>query len=136
MEKVDEMPAWPLRGWALAALGGAIGLFIHLLTDVPDQYRMTDNAFRLAAATFLGVAGIAFALTLERVRIGWSAGFAVVAGLVVASVIYWNGGPGDWSANDGWRLFCGAVAICIAAPLFQTIRDEGRSVLPYRTVHS
>ncbi|SNS46907.1 protein of unknown function [Sphingomonas laterariae] len=136
MEKVDETPAWPERAWALAALGGAIGLAIHGLTDVPDRYRMTDDAVRLAAATFLGMAGIAFALTLERVRASWSAGFAVLAGLVVASAIYWNGGPGRWDANDGWRFFCGVLAIGIAAPLFQTMRDEGRRTLPYRVVHS
>lgn len=131
----DDTAAWPLRGWALALLGAAIGLAIHWLVDRSDHWRITDSPIRLAAATFLGVAGIAFALTVERVRIGWSAGFAAAAGLVVASVIYWNGGPGDWQANDGWRLFCGALAVGIAAPLFQVIRDNGRRALPYAAVH-
>jgi hypothetical protein len=131
----DDKAAWPLRGWALAALGAALGLAIHGLVDQADHWRITDSPLRLAAATFLGVAGIAFALTVERVRIGWSAGFAAAAGLVVASVIYWNGGPGDWQANDGWRLFCGALAVGIAAPLFQVIRDNGRRALPYAAVH-
>lgn len=131
----DDRAAWPLRGWALALLGAAIGLAIHGLIDGPDHGRITDSPVRLATATFLGVAGIAFALTVERVRTGWSAAFAAVAGLVVASAIYWNGGPGDWEANDGWRLFCGVLAVGIAAPLFQTIRDEGRRLLTYAAVH-
>lgn len=135
METVDAKPAWPVRAWALAVLGAVVGLAIHWLTDDPEQYRMTRDAFRLAVATFLGVGGIAFALTLERVRIHWSVAFAVGAGLVVASVIYWNGGPGRWDANDGWRFFCGLLAVGIAAPLFQAMRDQGRRVLPYAAVH-
>ncbi|WP_380874634.1 DUF4153 domain-containing protein [Sphingomonas sp. DBB INV C78] len=132
--RIDK-PTWPVRGWVLAGLGGATGLAIHLLTDQPDKWQMTEDAFRLAAATFLGVAGLTFALTLERVRVLWSIAFSLVAGLVVASAIYWNGGPGAWDANDGWRFFCALLAIGIAAPLFQTIRDEGRRALPYRAVH-
>lgn len=135
MDQHVAKPDWPLRGWALALLGAAIGLAIHFLTKGTHRWDVTDSSVRLAAATFLGIAGLFFALTVERVRIGWSAAFAVLAGLVVASVIYWNGGPGRWEANDGWRLFCGMLAIAIAAPLFQTIRDEGRRALPYAAVH-
>lgn len=135
MEDGADRAAWPLRGWGLALLGAVVGLAIHLLTKGAHRYDFTDIPGRLALATFLGVAGIAFALTVERTRVSWAAAFAVVAGLVVASVIYWNGGPGRWEANDGWRLFCGVMAIAIAAPLFQTVRDEGRRALPYAAGH-
>lgn len=136
MEQEVDRPAWPLRGWALALLGAAIGLAIHLLTRDGARWAVTDNPIRLAIATFLGIAGLSFALTVERERLSWSAAFALVAGLVVASVIYWNGGPGHWEANDGWRLFCGVMAIAIAAPLFQTVQDEGRRIFPYAAVHN
>lgn len=143
MDVAETKADWPARAWGLALLGAAIGLGIHLLTDKAGGYGMTDDPLRLAAATFLGVAGLSFAVVLERVRIGWSAAFALVAGLVIAAVIYWNGGPGRWEADDGWRLFCAVLAVGIAGPLFQTIRDgaleagkgHGLRALPYPAVH-
>lgn len=129
MGEPADSEGWPLRAWALAALGALVALAIHFLLKAPAE------AHRLALATFLGVGGIAFAFTLERERIGWSALFAVVAGGVVGLALYWNGGPGRWDAGDGWRIACAALAVGIAAPLFQTARYEGRWRLPYAAVH-
>ncbi|HWW63544.1 MAG TPA: DUF4153 domain-containing protein [Sphingomonadaceae bacterium] len=132
MDRTEDQD-WPLRTWALALLGAIVALAIHFIADQAGHF--TDKPHLLALATFLGIGGIAFAFTLERERIGWSAVFALVAGAVVASVIFWNGGPNDWNASDGWRIVCAALAVAIAAPLFQAARAEGRWHLPYEQVH-
>jgi hypothetical protein len=128
-ERAEE-ERWPSRTWGLAVLGALVALAIHLLVG-----GRPETPGPLALATFLGVGGVVFAFTLERWRIAWAVIFALVAGLVVASVIFWNGGPGDWNASDGWRIACAALAVAIAAPLFQVVQREGRWALPYPAVH-
>lgn len=139
MYDLEKSATGPARGWWLAGLGAAAGGAIHLIVRearvVPGEAAMawgvTDDPTRLAMATAIGVAAGAFALTLDRPRARWAAIFSLVAGLVVAAVMLWNGPPGGWTDNDGWRLVSGIFAILVAAPLFQTIRDEGRFALPY-----
>lgn len=135
MDDTDDRGHWPLRAWLLLALGGAIGLAVHFLVAEKSDWDFTDDPYRLAAATFLFVGGVALAFTLERLRWWWSVVFALVAGFVVASVLLWNGGPESWNAADGWRFACAGLAVAIAAPLFQAARDEGRAALPYVRVH-
>ncbi|HWL47095.1 MAG TPA: DUF4153 domain-containing protein, partial [Sphingomonadaceae bacterium] len=121
MDERIEGERWPLRAWGLAVLGAGLAAAIHLLLrDGPAP------SGRLALATLLGVGGVVFGFMVERSRAAGAAVFALVAGLVVASVIFWNGGPGNWNASDGWRIACAALAVVIAAPLFQAARREGR----------
>lgn len=112
---------WPERSWALAVTGAAIGLLVHLLSDDGS----TKEAWRIALAIGLIVAGVAIAFVVERGRIIPSAVFAVLAALIMGFTAYWNGGPESWSNWEGWRLACAALTVAIAAPLFQAWGDAG-----------
>jgi hypothetical protein len=134
-DKVVDHEPWPLRAAGLAALGAALGALIDLLLLVAND-RSTEDPLRLAAASFVAVAGITLGFTLERVRALWSVLFAVAAGLVVALVFYSHGSPGGWSAGDEWRIFAALLVVAIAAPLFQSVRDHGRWRLDYAPIHA
>jgi Domain of unknown function (DUF4153) len=118
-----DHPAWPMRAVLLAALGACFGIAFDSLVDGPRSGMWTDSPLRLAGAAFLAVSGIVFAFSLERRRWLWSAGFALAAGLVAAFVAWWNGDPNNWGAGEGWQFFSGILAVAIAVPLFQSIRD-------------
>ena len=139
MREMDDQPGWAFRTWLLLAVGAAAGLIVHLLTEgAPAE---PPGSLRLALATFIWTAAATIGFTLERGRWLSTLIFALVAGLVVSSVIYWNGGPDDWDAANGWRLLCAAITVAIAAPLFQAWREgqvgalQWRSALPYAAVH-
>jgi hypothetical protein len=123
-QRTLDHPAWPLRAVLLAALGAAFGLAFDALTDGPQRWMWTERPLNLAAAAFLAVSGIAFAFSLERRRWQWSVAFAAAGGLVAAFVAWWNGNPNDWGAGEGWQFFSGILAVAIAVPLFQSIRDS------------
>lgn len=130
-DRIDH-EAWPLRAVILLALGALFGLaFDSLVTTRPSYgWSWTDDPLRLAGATFVAVSGFGFAFTLERRRWLWSLLFALACGLVAGSVTYWNG------ASDSWRFASMLLAIGIAAPLFQVVRDEGRWRLAQRPIHA
>ena len=132
--RIDHEP-WPLRAALLAALGAVLGLLFDLFVK-EGEYRWTEDALRLSAAAWVAVGGIAFAFTLERLRPLWSALFGLAAGLVVAFVFFWNGTPDGWTAGDEWRVFSAVLAIAVAAPLFQSVRDAGRWRLGYEEIHA
>jgi hypothetical protein len=133
--RVDH-PAWPLRAVLLAALGAAFGLLFYWLGEGLDGPRAEDNPLRVAAAAFVAVSGIVFAFSLERRRWPWSAGFAAAGGLVAGFVAGWNGSPDDWGAGEGWQFFSGILAVAIAVPLFQSIRDSRRHRPETAVVHA
>ncbi|MCB2014446.1 MAG: DUF4153 domain-containing protein [Sphingobium sp.] len=126
---------WPLRSWGLALLGALVGLAIYHIVNEGSRYHWTEDATRLALASFLSTAGIAFAFVVERGRIKGSAIFAIIAGLVVASVLYWSG---DFTSWEPWRLVSALLTIAIAAPLFQGWRDGGSRKwhIPYVETHN
>lgn len=127
---------WPLRAALLALAGAGIGLAVHFLVEGDKPFTWTLSASRLALAALLSTAGLAFAFVVERgpQRLGF--GFAAVAGLVVASMVYWSGPTAGWSAGEGWRLTCALLTVAIAAPLFQAWRGAGAGRnLPYAAAY-
>lgn len=108
------------RTWMLAALGAAAGLAGHWLTD-----GAWDSAWRTAAAAFVAVSAFAFAVVV--VPAAWRAGalFALGCG-AVAGLVTWNSGMASGPDGEGWRFVAAALALFIAAPLFQSARDSGR----------
>jgi hypothetical protein len=134
-EPIDH-PAWPERTWLLMALGAAMGLAFHLLIRGGTPWSQTDDPSRLAGASFVAVSGVVFALSLERLRWAWAATFAAAAGLVVGGIVLWNGTPSSWGSDEEARFLACVLAVTLALPLFQALRDEGRLRLPVRPVHA
>lgn len=125
---------WPMRRWGLALAGGTAALAIHHVLTPDGGDRWTDDANRVALATFLGVAGICVAFVVERGKLLGSFAFGILAGLVVASVLYWSG---DFRSWEPWRLVSALLTVVLAAPLFQGWRDGGerRWRIPYTAAH-
>ncbi|HMJ93500.1 MAG TPA: DUF4153 domain-containing protein [Allosphingosinicella sp.] len=116
---------WPMRPFLLLGLGVLFGLLVYFLLGLDKNGEATGGPFRLGAAAFLAVAGITFAITLERLRPAWSAAFAAASGFAVGLVVWSNGDPEGWTSNDGWRFAASLLAVAIAVPLFQAARDKG-----------
>jgi hypothetical protein len=123
-----EHEPWPLRAAMLAGLGALAGFLFGEALSAP-------SAWQAAFAAFLAGSGLAFTLSIERLRWQWSAGFALAAGLLPGFVAWWNGPPEAWGAGEGWRLAAALLAVALAVPLFQTARDEGGARLPAAAVH-
>jgi hypothetical protein len=134
-EPIDH-PAWPLRPFLLAALGALFGIaFYGLIRDGPGTFHHTHSAARWGGAAFVMSSGIVFAFSLERLRWAWSVAFAATAGAVVG-LVTWNNGGDTWGGGEGWQFFSALLAVAIAVPLFQTVRDSGRPRLPNPQVHA
>lgn len=137
VDRVEHAP-WPARAVLLLGLGMVCGLIVDLLIrDRGAEYwTLTENVTRQALAVFVAAGGILFAFTLERTRWRWSLVFALAGGAVLGAIYYWNGDPDRYGADAVWRALAALLAIAIAAPLVQTMRDEGARRLPYETVHA
>jgi hypothetical protein len=136
-ERSEHAP-WPMRAALLLALGAICGLAVDLLIRDrgTDYWSFTDSIPRQSLAIWVCVGGILFAFTLERARWAWSLAFALAGGAVLGGIYYWNGSPEHHSADDAWRALASLLAVAVAAPLFQTMRDEGARRLPYVAVHA
>jgi hypothetical protein len=121
---------WPLRPWILAAICSAAGLAFHFLVDGTEV-----PAWRQALASFVAIATLSFVVTLERKRLHWAAIFAVGWGAVIA-LVGWS--TARYNLNPTlfeWPYLSGIFAVLLAAPLFQTLRDEGAWRFPYDRLH-
>lgn len=134
-DRIMDHEAWPARAVLLACVGVVLGLALDLVLRV-GEYRWSEDPHRLSLASLIAAGGITFAFTFERTRWLWSLLFAIGCGIVVALVPLWNGSPTGWSEGDEWRVFASILTVAIAAPLFQTIRDEGKARLGYTRVHA
>jgi multisubunit Na+/H+ antiporter MnhG subunit len=117
----------------MAAICALAGLLFHLLTD--HDWADPLAAWRQAGATFVVIATVGFVLTVERKRLEWSIYFALGWGLVVALVGWFTAGYNHKPTIFEWPFLSGIFAVLLAAPLFQTMRDEGRASLAYRRLH-
>jgi len=133
-QRMDHEP-WPMRAALLLAIGALCGLAVNRLIS-HIEWESAEGVTRLSLATFIAISGLLFAVTLERERWKWSLAFALGAGAVLGLLFYWNGNPDRHSADAGWRMVAGLLSVAIAAPLFQTFRDQGDRSLPYGPVHA
>ncbi|MEN3749432.1 DUF4153 domain-containing protein [Sphingomonas sp. HF-S3] len=135
---IEEAPRhadWPHRPLLLALLGLATGLVVHLLLGNEPLYGVSPSALTLALVAAVTVTAGLVAFTIER-KLWWtSIAFSAAMGVLTGLVVWWNGGPQDWSGGDGWRTVSLFLGIAIAAPLYQAARDEGRRRFPYASVH-
>jgi hypothetical protein len=122
---------WRLRPWITAAVCMVSGLLFQQLTD--RHYPVP--AGRQALATFVAIASISFALTVEQRRWSWSLGFALGWGMVIGLVGWFTAGYNQVPTLFEWPFLSGIFAVLLAAPLFQTVRDEGKWRFPYARLH-
>lgn len=128
---------WRERPWIMAGTGAAGGLLVHMLTDGLTYAPVPTPAtvLRQAAAAGVAIATIAFLITADRKRVGWAAAFAAAWGLIMGLVGYSTGAYNRGGELVEFPFLSGLLAIAVASPLFQTLRDEGRRSLPYARVH-
>jgi flagellar biosynthesis protein FliQ len=132
---------WPQRTLVLSVLGATVGLLTYFLVD-PNNGSVEEIAeWRGALAAFLLTGGVALAFVLDRSRIKESVIFAALAGLLTGLTYFWSGahsGNEDWQV---WRIASAAIAVAIAAPLFQAWVSAGMprkqpiTNIAYHTVH-
>ncbi|MCY7279992.1 MAG: DUF4153 domain-containing protein [Sphingomonas bacterium] len=119
----------------MAAICAVAGLLLHLLTDRAVGAGSV-TPLRQAGATFVAVAALGFVITVEQRRLSWALAFAMGWGLVVALVGWFSASYNEYPTIFEWPFFSGMFAVLLAAPLFQTMRDEGAWRFPYRRLHS
>ena len=125
---------WPARPWIMAAIGAVGGVVVHLLTD-RYGYSNPMPVWKQAASAFTVIAVVSFLLTVELRRWTWSIFFAVGWGAVIALVGWFTAQYNRVPEIFEFPFFSGILAVLIAAPLFQTIRDEGAWRFPYARLH-
>ena len=133
MMQREEMGTWPLRPWLMAAIGALAGLAFWSLVDMPGN--ANPPPVRQAAATFVMVGALAFLITAERVRLLWSAGFALGWGMIVALIGFYTASYNRGGEIAEFPFLSALLAVGIAAPLFQVVRDQGRPAVPYTELH-
>lgn len=124
---------WPLLPFLLAGLGLAAGLAANWIIDIGPRSQI--GAFRLALLSFITVSPLIFGFVAMRRDLYRSIAFALGCGVVAALILYFNGDTSSWSDTEGWRVFSLALAIGIAAPLFQAGRDSGFRPIAYAAAH-
>ena len=125
----DRDERWPLLPFILAGLGLVTGLFAHWI--IGSDYQPQISAIRLALLSFVSVSALVFAFVVIREDLRRSIAFALGCGVIAALILYFNGATSGWSSTEGWRVFSLALAIGIAAPLFQAGRVSGFRPISY-----
>jgi hypothetical protein len=134
-ERHDTRDAdWPLRPWIMAAICAVAGLIFDFLTEL--DMSKTASAAEQAGATFVAIAAVSFVMTVEQRRWTWSLGFALGWGAVVALVGWFTASYNQNPTIFEWPFLSGVFAVLLAAPLFQTVSDEGAWRFPYARLHS
>ena len=134
-ERYDHQDAdWPARPWIMALVGAVGGLIVHLLTD---NYGYSDPmpVWKQAATAFTVIATVSFLVTVELRRWTWSVAFALGWGAVIALIGWFTAQYNYRGEIMEFPFLSGILAVLIAAPLFQTVRDEGAWRFPYARLH-
>ncbi|MDQ3144634.1 MAG: DUF4153 domain-containing protein, partial [Pseudomonadota bacterium] len=134
-ERFDTRDAnWPARPWIMAAICAVAAFLFDALADTDTSNSV--SAARQAGASFVAIAAISFVMTVEQRRWLWSLGFALGWGAVIALVGWFTASYNRQGEIAEWPFLSGLFAVLLAAPLFQTVRDEGAWRFPYARLHS
>ncbi len=128
-----EDEAWPSRPWIWAAICAGGALAVNRLVETTGGNDLA--IWRQVAATFAIVATIALVLTAEQRRLVWAIAFAGASATVLAFVGWFTAGYNKGGEIAEYPFLAGIFALLIAAPLFQTARDEGGWRFPYARLH-
>jgi len=124
---------WPMRPWIMAAVGAIAGLVFWFLVDMPGAG--DPPAIRQAAAAFVIVATGSLLMTADRLRLGWAAAFALVWGAIIGMIGFYTATYNFGGEIVEFPFLSALLAVGIAGPLFQVVRDRGRPELPYAPLH-
>ena len=126
-----EDESWNLRPWiwALVCAAGAFAVN-RLVDDISDP-----AIWRQVAATFIIIATLAFVLTAEVRRLIWAVAFALGSAAILAFVGWFTASYNKGGEIAEYPFLAGLFALLIAAPIFQTVRDEGGWRFPYARLH-
>ena len=124
---------WPQRPWVMAGIGAIAGVIFWLLVDMKGGGE--PPPIRQAGATFVAVSALAFLITSERLRLAWAAAFALISGVIVAMIGFYTASYNLGGEIVEFPFLSALLAVGIAGPLFQVIRDEGRPAVPYTALH-
>ena len=124
---------WPLRPWLMAAICAVAGLLFERLSNMYSNDVVP--AIRQAGAAFVAVAAVSFVITVEQRRWQWALGFALGWGVIVALVGWYTASYNPRREIFEFPFLSGLFAVLLAAPLFQTLRDEGAWRFPYARLH-
>ena len=127
-----EDVAWPLRPWIWAIICAGGAYVVNRLVENGGDIAI----WRQVAATFVIVITFGFVLTAEIRRLVWAIGFAFSAASVLAFVGWFTAAYNKGGEIAEYPFLAGIFALLIAAPLFQTVRDEGAWRFPYSRLHS
>ncbi len=125
---------WPLRPWIMATTCAVAGLLFENLSDMDTNNNV--SAARQAGAAFVAVSAISFVITVEQRRWIWALGFALGWGAIVTFVGWFTASYNQHQEIFEFPFLSGIFAVLLAAPLFQTARDEGQWRFPYPRLHA
>jgi hypothetical protein len=126
-----EDERWNLRPWIWALVCAAGAFAVNRLLD-----NISDPAiWRQVLATFVVTATLAFVMTAELRRLLWAVAFALGAAAILAFVGWFTASYNKSGVIVEYPFLAGIFAGMIAAPLFQTVRDEGGWRFPYARLH-
>jgi Domain of unknown function (DUF4153) len=126
-----EDESWNLRPWIWAAVCAAGAFAVNRLIDNSGD----PAIWRQVAATFVIIATLAFVLTAELRRLIWAVAFALGSAAILAFVGWFTASYNKGGEIAEYPFLAGLFALLIAAPLFQTVRDEGGWRFPYARLH-
>ena len=126
-----EDESWNLRPWIWALVCAAGAFAVNRLVDNSGD----PAIWRQVAATFIIIATLAFVMTAELRRLLWAATFALGSAAILAFVGWFTASYNKGGEIAEYPFLAGLFALLIAAPLFQTVRDEGAWRFPYARLH-
>ena len=126
-----EDESWNLRPWIWALVCAAGALAVNRLLDQSGD----PVIWRQVAATFIIIATLAFVLTGELRRLLWAVAFALGSAAILAFVGWFTASYNKGGEIAEYPFLAGLFALLIAAPIFQTVRDEGAWSFPYARLH-
>ena len=126
-----EDESWNLRPWIWGLVCAAGAFAVNRLVDNSGD----PAIWRQVAATFIIIATLAFVLTAELRRLLWAVAFALGSAAILAFVGWFTASYNKGGEIAEYPFLAGLFALLIAAPLFQTVRDEGAWRFPYARLH-
>lgn len=130
----DEVqPHWALRAPLYVAIGAIGAWLVNRTSDLHTLAGGPPLAETLTA--FLVVATLFLLTTLDRVRPLWSLAASLACGAVIALSGWFTARYNSHGELLEYPFLAALLAVVIAAPLFQVMRDNGRWGLDYPRLH-